>query len=195
MPLSEVNFNNWQIGEVLTSQKGAKCAPISDNGKPIILQLTSIHEPLTSPFGISSFGAEETIRKSLELRGAPELEAFVIRLDAWARAYIQDNAERLFKGKQIDYRDCPQLKGEYPSQLRCKLNIAGAKSCRFWDINKQRIDMPEDLRPPAEIVPIVQVKSLWIMHKEVGITLEATDLMCLIPEETCPFAQEHNPFN
>ena len=194
MPLSEVNFNNWQIGEVLTSQKGAKCAPISDNGKPITLQLTSIHEPLSSPFGISSFGAEETTRKSLELRCTPELEAFVIRLDAWARAYIQDNAERLFKGKPIDYRDCLQLKGEYPSQLRCKLNIAGAKSCRFWDINKQRIDMPEDLRPPAEIVPIVQVKSLWIMHKEVGITLEATDLMCLIPEETCPFAQD-NPFN
>ena len=194
MPLSEVNFNNWQIGEVLTSQKGAKCAPISDNGKPIILQLTSIHEPLTSPFGISSFGAEETTRKSLELRCTPELEAFVIRLDAWARAYIQDNAERLFKGKAIDYRDCLQVKGEYPSQLRCKLNIAGTKSCRFWDINKQRIDMPEDLRAPAEIVPIVQVKSLWIMHKEVGITLECTDLMCLIPEGTCPFAED-NPFN
>ena len=64
----------------------------------------------------------------------------------------------------------------------------------FWDIIKQRIDMPEDLRAPAELVPIVQVKSLWIMRKEVGITLECTDLMCLIPESTCPFAED-NPFN
>ena len=194
MPLSEVNFDNWHIGEVLTSQKGARCAPISENGKPIVLQLTSIHEPLTSPFGISSFGPEETIRKSLELRCTPELEAFVQRLDVWARGYLPDNAERLFKGKAIDYRDCLQVKGDYPSQLRCKLNIAGTKSCRFWDLGKQRIDVPEDLRSPAAIVPIVQVKSLWIMHKEVGITLEATDVMCLIPEGTCPFAED-NPFN
>ena len=194
MQLTEANFENWHIGEVLTSQRGARCAPISENGKPITLQLASIHDPLSSPFGISSFGPEETIRKSLELRCTPDLEAFVQRLDARARAYLQDNAERLFKGKAIEYRDCLQMKGEYPSQLRCKLNIAGTKSCRFWGLDKQRIDMPEDLRSPAALVPIVQVKSLWIMHKEVGVTLECTDLMCQIPEETCPFAED-NPWN
>ena len=194
MPLSDVNFDHWQIGETLTSQKGARCAPISENGKPITLQLTSVHEPLSSPFGVSSFGPEETNRKSLELRCTPELEAFVQRLDAWARGYLQDHADRLFKGKPIEYRDCLQLKGEYPSQLRCKLNIAGTKSCRFWGLDKQRIDMPEDLRAPAALVPIVQVKSLWILHKEVDLTLEATDLMCAIPEGTCPFADD-NPFN
>ena len=102
MPLNEVNIDSWHIGEVLTSQKGAICAPINDNGKPIILQLTSIHDPLSSPFGISSFGPEETIRKSLELRCSPELAACVQRLDAWVRAYLQDNAERLFKGKSIE---------------------------------------------------------------------------------------------
>ena len=26
------------------------------------------------------------------------------------------------------------------------------------------------------------MKSLWIMHKEVGLTLDATDVMCTIPE-------------
>ena len=78
--------------------------------------------------------------------------------------------------------------------MRCKLNTAGTKSCRFLGINKQRADVPEDLRAPAELVPIVQVKSLWIMHKEVGITLECTDLMCQIPADTCPFAED-NPFN
>ena len=103
MPINEVNFDNWHIGEVLTSQKGARCAPISDNGKPIIMQLTSINDPLSSPFGISSFGPAETIRKALELRRSPELEACVQRLGAWARAYLQDNAERLFKGKSIEY--------------------------------------------------------------------------------------------
>ena len=103
------------------------------------------------------------------------------RFDAWARGYLHDHADRLFKG-------------EYQSHLRCKLNSAGTKSCRCWGLDKQRIDMPEDLRAPAALVPIVQVKSLWIMHKEVGLTLEATDVMCAIPEGTCPFADD-NPFN
>ena len=182
MPLNEVSFDNWHVGEVLTSQKGARCAPINDNGKPMSLQLTSIHDPLSSPFGISSFGPEETIRKSLELRCSLELETFLQRLDAWVRAYLQDNAERLFKGKAIEYRDCLQLKGEYPSPVRCKLNTAGTMSFRCWGLDKQRIDMPEDLRAPAALVPIAQAKSLWIMHNEVGITLECTDLMCRIPE-------------
>ena len=101
------------------------------------------------------------------------------------RAYLQHNTERLFKGEATDYRDCLQVKGEYPSQLRHKLNIAGTKSCRFWDLNKQRIDVPEDLRSPAALVPIVQVKSLWRVRKEVGIALECADLMCLIPEGAC----------
>ena len=70
----------------------------------------------------------------------------------------------------------------------------GRQELSFWDIDKQRIDMPDDLRSPAELVPIVQVKSMWITHKEVGITLECTDLMCQIPSETCPFAAD-NPFN
>ena len=111
MPLNEVNFDNWHIGEVLTSQKGARCAPISENGKPIVLQITSIHEPLTSPFGISYVGPEETVRKSLELRRTPEIEAFVQILDAWVRGYLPDNAERLCKGIAIDDRDCLQVNG------------------------------------------------------------------------------------
>ena len=35
-------------------------------------------------------------------------------------------------------------------------------------------------------------ENLWVMHKEVGITLECTDLMCLMPEQRCPFEA---PFN
>ena len=80
MPLSEVNFNNWQIADIQTSSKGARSASISENGKPIVLQLTSVSEPLSTPFGISSFGQEETTRKSLELRCTPELEAFLRKL-------------------------------------------------------------------------------------------------------------------
>ena len=56
----------------------------------------------------------------------------------------------------------------------CARLVASPRCAQCAAGDKQRIDMPEDLRAPAALVPIVQVKSLWIMHKEVGLTLEAT---------------------
>ena len=102
MPLSESQLR--QLAKWISHDKpnGGNCAPFSENGKPTTLQLTSVHEPLASPVGISSFGPEETIRKSLELRRTPDLEAFAHRLDAWTRGYLPDNAERMFKGRTID---------------------------------------------------------------------------------------------
>ena len=79
--------------------------------------------------------------------------------------------------------------------MRFKLNMASTTACRFWDQNKERMAyIPDDVRAPCELVPIAQVKSLWVMHKEVGLTLECTDLMCIMPEQQCPF-QEVAPFN
>ena len=133
MPLSEVNFNNWQIADIQTSNKGSRSASISEDGKPIVLQLTSVSEPLSTPFGISSFGQEETTRKSLELRCTPELEAFLRRLDEWAKGYLAEHGDRLFKNKPCEYRDCLQQRGDYPSQVRCKLNLAGKISSLLQD--------------------------------------------------------------
>ena len=74
--------------------------------------------------------------------------------------YLAERADKLFKGKACEYRDCLQQRGDYPSQVRCKLNLAGTKACRFWDQNKERMaEAPCDVRAPCELVPIVQVKT------------------------------------
>ena len=69
MALNEVDFNNWHIGDIQTSNKGARNAAITDMragaAKYIILQLTPVSEPLSTPFGITSLGQAETTRKSL----------------------------------------------------------------------------------------------------------------------------------
>ena len=109
--------------------------------------------------------------------------------------YLAEHADKLFKGKVCGYRDGPQQRGDYPSQMRCKLNMAGTKACKFWGHDKVRMaEAPHGVWAPYELVPIVQGKYLWIMHKEVGITLECTDLMCLVLEQRCPFEQVA-PFN
>ena len=100
---------------------------------------------------------------------------------------MAEHNDRLFKGKPCEYRECLQQKGYYPSQVRCTLDLAGTRACRFWDRNKERMaDAPDDVRAPCELVPIVQVENLWVMQREVGITLDITDLMCIMSEEQCP---------
>ena len=118
MALNEVNFDNWHIGDIQTSNKGAHNAAISDMrggvAKPIVLQLTPMSEPLCTPFGITSFGQSETTRKSLELKHTPALKEFLHNLDDWVNAYLAEHAYRLSKGKPCEYRECLQHKGEYP---------------------------------------------------------------------------------
>jgi len=186
--LSETSFDAWQLGEVQTSSKGVRSASLAADGQPIYLQLTPQSAPLTAPFGASSFNNEETNRKTLDFRCTPELQEFLRRLDEWARLYLADHSERLFKGKTPEYRECLQKKGEYPETVRTKINVSGQRACRFWSERYEKIDVPEDLRQ-CGLVPRVQVKSLYVMGKEVGLVLEVTDLLCVLPTETCPFAE------
>ena len=186
--LSETTFDAWQLGEVQTSSKGVRSASLTADGRPIVLQLTPQAEPLTTPFGASSFNNEETNRKTLDFRCTPELQEFLGRLDEWARLYLADNSERLFKGKVPEYRPCLQKKGDYTPTVRCKLNVAGQKACRFWSERYEKIEMPGDLRE-CGLVPRIQAKSLYVMGREVGLVLEVTDLLCVLPTETCPFTE------
>ena len=186
--LGETTFDAWQLGEVQTSSKGVRSASLTADGQPIFLQLTPQAEPLTTPFGASSFNNEETNRKTLDFRCTPDLQEFLRRLDEWARLYLADNAQRLFKGKTPEYRECLQKKGEYPETVRTKINVSGQRACRCWSERYEKIDIPEDLRQ-CGLVPRVQAKSLYVMGKEVGLVLEVTDLLCVLPEETCPFAE------
>jgi len=188
MPLSEVSFDAWQVGDVATSSRGVRSASVTADGQPIYLQLTPQATPLSTPFGASSFNDEATNRKSIDFRCTPDLEQFLLRLDGFMERYLLEHAERLFKGKNPEFRQCLQRRGDYPPTVRCKLNVAGQRACRYWNESHARMEPPEDLRD-CGLVPRVQVKSLYVMGKEVGLVLEVTDMICAVPTARCPFEE------
>ena len=188
MPLSEVTFDTWQVGDVVTSSRGVRSASITADGQPIFLQLTPQAVPLSTPFGASSFNDEATNRKSIDFRCTPDLEQFLSRLDGFMERYLIEHAERLFKGKTPESRQCLQRKGDYTPTVRCKLNVTGQRACRYWSEHYARMEPPEDLRE-CGLVPRVQVKSLYVMGKEVGLVLEVTDMICSLPTAQCPFEE------
>ena len=188
MPLSEVTLDTWQVGDVVTSSRGVRSASITADGQPIFLQLTPQAVPLSTPFGASSFNDEATDRKSIDFRCTPDLEQFLSRLDGFMERYLLEHAERLFKGKTPGFRQRLQRKGDYTPTVRCKLNVTGQRACRYWSERYARMEPPEDLRE-CGLVPRVQVKSLYVMGKEVGLVLEVTDMICSLPTAQCPFEE------
>ena len=178
---------DWQLGDLQTSSKGIRSAPISDaKGGPIVFQLTSSKAPLTAPFGSSAFNDPTATRQNICFRCTPELEKKMTDVDAWMMQYILDNSQRLFKNKTVTYKPCLSLKEDYPALLRTKINVGGSKTCRFWNMFGKRIEAPENMKE-CMLVPRVVVRSLWVMGSECGLIIEVTDMMYDEKEEECPF--------
>ena len=80
----------WSIGDVVTSSKGNKTAPITDvKGEPIFLQLTTPKEPLTAPFGASAYNDPQATRKNICFRCTEELEQTISAIDHYMEAYLK----------------------------------------------------------------------------------------------------------
>ena len=178
---------NWLIGDVITSSKGNKTAPITNvKGEPIFLQLTTPKEPLTAPFGASAYNDPQATRKNICFRCTEELEQTISAIDHYMEAYLKEHSQRLFKGKQMTYKPLLSLKEDYPALLRCKINTVGQRAARFWTPLYTRTDPPVDFKECA-ISPRAQVRSLWVMGSECGVCLDVCDVMYSIIEDKCPF--------
>ena len=186
---------NWVLGDVQTSTKGVKSAPLFDTkGNPITQQLTEVTAPLTAPFCSSAFNDPEAQRHNICFRCTPELESRVSSIDKFMAEYIKSNATRLFKGKPMSYKPLLSIKEDYPALIRCKMNISGHRACKCWTPSFARRGLPEDLRD-CNVVPRVLFKSLWIMGSECGLTVEVMDLWCDEIDEECPFLTENHSIN
>eukprot|EP00969_Alexandrium_andersonii_P111228 4910660-Alexandrium_andersonii.AAC.1 len=59
--------------------------------------------------------------------------------------YLRSHADRLFKGKTPEYRTALQRRADFPVSVRCKINTAGPRACRFWSWGHERMEPPADL--------------------------------------------------
>ena len=186
------DFSQLQLAEPIVSSRGAKSSALSNNGVNFAHTVCSRATPLTSPVGASSFGDEQTTRKTIEFR-IPNVWVEIFDLfDAWAVTYITCHSERLFKKTltivqvRDGYKPCVSRRGTYPPTLRCKLNLGGSNVVRCWTSADQRILVPEDFRG-VELVPHVTGLHLWVMNREFGFVLQVNDLMCSEVSQSCPF--------
>ena len=103
------------------------------------------------------------------------------------------NSEKLFKREMTaqellpTYRSLLQRRAGYPTSFRCKMNISGRNTIRFWTPQKEPREAPQDLTE-CNILPHIVIKSLWIGPQGWGVTSECTDAQVYEhAQPACPF--------
>ena len=147
---------------------------------------------MSSPFEPSSF-VEESSRKTITLRLNKEWDA---ALDCFEACILHEATSRSaeFFGRSLGeeevcemYKPITKKTGDYPRNLRAKLNTAGPYAARYWAADKTRLDPPGTLAGVALNVR-VSLRSLWIGDDAWGVVADCTDLQVMQQcREECPF--------
>ena len=189
-----MDFANWHLRDTAISARGAKSCQVrtADTGDKVSLTVGTRENPVTTPFGATSFNEGETSRKTLELSLSAEEEQLWVQFDIAAVQYIAKHSSRLFKKtlteEQVreNYRSPMTKKADYKAHLRCKIQVEGTHIVRCWDMARERTSLPEDLRG-VQMVCKVQLSHMWQMSKEYGFVFQVTDLMLHSSAAECPF--------
>ena len=177
------------LSDPVTGAKGAKLAPLSCAGKPVVWQPEAqfvVYEP-------SAFQNEEATRVNLVMRASPQAVTDLTDLDDRILELCALQSINLF-GKaltseelRLRYTPClkPSTKGYEPT-FKVKVNMSGRGKLKCWDPEAKQRDPPHSWIG-CSVKPRVVARSLWIMPKEFGCLLECSDVLIDEAEPQCPF--------
>ena len=188
--MAAIDFDRLTIGELVTSGKGAKSAPLG-YGKEAVAWLPE--DVMTVAYEPGVFSGEDVARVNLSLRPSDAVQGQLVELDEWIVATVAANSERLL-GKaqtleQVRARYAPTLKLSdkgYAPTMKCKMNKSGRGAVKIWD-GKQLREEPEAWAGSTVKVRLL-LKSLYIMGANFGVVLDVTDVSIVsAPVTDCPF--------
>ena len=177
----------WKFGTAQGAEDGVKTFPLTVGGSEIMLQM----QGCLSPFDASSLSGGS--RKTLTMR-LPQVwdEPFGL-MEAALLKEVAANSTALF-GKPLSeaelaeiYKPVSKKQGEYPRNLRLKVNTSGFYKCRYWDGDRNKAETPSD-HAGLSFNTVCRLRSLWVSTEAWGLVCEATDLQILTQEIVdCPF--------
>jgi hypothetical protein len=139
-------FQKLSLDEVFVNKRGGKTASVLKDGKANATVLFP-HELVRAPFGPNTFDRNpEATRQNLEIRCSPSLENTFREIDLWAKKYLAENSERLFKKKlhesELGYVSCVRKRSDYPALLKTKIYTAGKGAIKYWTPNGKPTEPP-----------------------------------------------------
>ena len=125
---------DWQLGDVQTSPKGIRSAPLTDSkGSPIIVHLADLQKALTAPFGSSAFNDPTAQRQNICFRVDPELEEKIATVDTYMADYIKKTCSATFQRQTDDVQTALVDKRRLPALDSMQNKRARDKSMPMLD--------------------------------------------------------------
>jgi hypothetical protein len=176
-----------QLGELVTSQKGAKTCGLTVRGTAIYWTPGSME----APFEPRAFDGQEASRVSLCLRPTDSVQRQLEDLDSAILSLATADSTTLF-GKELNpqaiidrYQSALKV-SEKGALMRAKIDLFGGRPCRYWSRTNVRVDAPETWAG-SQCTTRLCIKALWFVPKEFGVLLEVHDALVTPPDTECPF--------
>jgi hypothetical protein len=189
---SEIPLDSLQVGDVFVTGKGAKQIPLTIDGEPVVWQPK---EYLSIPWEPSAFNNPEATIVNLVFNATPATTESLRAFDEFSIGILAERSEKLL-GQKISLEDMrkrfqPTVKTHEASGMqswKVKMNTQGKGATRLWDTFRNSLSSsPPDCWTVCTAKCRVKVKGFWIMAREVGVILEAQDVMLDMQAAECPF--------
>jgi hypothetical protein len=181
---------DFKLGDLIVTSKGAKQISVTNqNGQPLIFMPNEALSPCYNP---SAFNDPDATRVNICLGMTECLAEQLKTLDASLIKAIAADSKKYFgqtlTAEEVKNRMQPSVKvsDKGYDHWRLKLNLSGRSKVMCYGMDKNVRALPENWLV-VSVRPRVQIKSIWIMSKEIGVIYEV--VACQIDEsvQECPF--------
>jgi hypothetical protein len=182
------DVSTWVLGEPREVSEGIRSYPISVDGKWLTIQLLRT----LAPFELSSL-TEGTSRKTLTLRLPKDYDEAFGDMECALVKMISKRSKELF-GKRLSeeqllesYKPLSKKTGEYPRNVKTKVNQGGQYATRYWGVDKVPAQ-PVESHAGRMFNVSLNIRSLWMGPDAWGLVCDCRDLQLTDePVEECPF--------
>ncbi len=189
MTIFNIDPTKINLGDLVTSSKGAKIIPLTSYGNVISWQPSGDYVPCFEP---SAFNDPTASRVNLSLISTGYVESELNLLDATICDLLAKDSQKYFGQnltlEQIKERLQPSLRisDKGHKSWRLKMNISGRMKCTCYDENREVREAPE-CWVDASLRPHVIIKSIWMMNKEFGVVYDLQAAQICETVKKCPF--------
>ena len=183
-------MNSLSLGDLTTTGKGAKQIPLRCKDGLLKFQ----PGPLRVLWQPQAYNEPTATRVSICFEATREMEDYMHTLDEWVIKALSADFQRLF-GTTVNV---DQMREKYTSSLKtsqkvykhmkAKVSIAGRGIARFWSPGANKPGPPPEDWTNCVVEPIMEIRGVWFLGKEVGLLVELTDALVTENSVAYPFA-------
>ena len=186
MPLE---LQSLSLGDVTVSGKGTKQIPLRCKDGLLRFQ----PGPLRVLWEPQAYQDPTATRVPICFEVTPEVEQYIKALDSWVVQKLAADSQTYFGQpmalEQVQDRYTSPLKTTNKGyrHLKAKMNVTGRGAARFWSPNAQKPGSPPEDWTNCAVEPILEIRGVWFLGKEVGLLVELTDALVTENVVACPF--------